>query len=53
MIAIIVLLASDPQGVVWFWGLGFMLIYIVALLTLWSAFLYLRSAWSILGAELK
>ena len=53
MIAIIVLLASDPEGVIWFWGLGFMLIYIAALLTLLSAFLYLRSAWSILGAELK
>ena len=53
MIAIIVLLASDPEGAVWFWGLGFVLIYIAALLTLWSAILYLRSAWSVLGAELK
>ena len=53
MIAIIVLLASDPQGSVWFWGLGFLLIYLAAILTLWSMVLYLRSAWSVLGAELK
>jgi len=53
MIAIIVLLASDPEGSVWFWGLGFFLIYIAAILTLWSMIQYLRSAWSVLGAELK
>jgi len=53
MIAIIVLLASDPEGSVWFWGLGFFLIYVAAILTLWSMIQYLRSAWSVLGAELK
>ncbi|MDG2174917.1 MAG: CDP-diacylglycerol--glycerol-3-phosphate 3-phosphatidyltransferase [Gammaproteobacteria bacterium] len=53
MIAIIVLLASDPQGSVWFWGLGFVLIYLAAILTLWSMVLYIRSAWSVLGAEIK
>ena len=53
MIAVIVLLASDPQGAVWFWGLGFGLIYIAAILTLWSMCVYLKSAWSVLGAELK
>ena len=53
MIAIIVLLASDPQGSVWFWGTGYMLIYGAAFLTLWSMISYLKSAWSVLGAELK
>lgn len=53
MIAIIVLLASDPQGPVWFWGTGYVLIYTAAFLTLWSMISYLRSAWSVLGAELK
>jgi CDP-diacylglycerol--glycerol-3-phosphate 3-phosphatidyltransferase len=53
MIAIIVLLASDPAGSVWFWGTGFLLIYTAAILTLWSMIQYLRSAWTVLGAELK
>jgi CDP-diacylglycerol--glycerol-3-phosphate 3-phosphatidyltransferase len=53
MIAIIVLLASDPNGSVWFWGLGYVLIYAAAILTLWSMILYLRSAWPILSSELK
>lgn len=53
MIAIIVLLASDPQGPVWFWGLGFLLIYAAAILTLWSMIQYLRNAWTALGPELK
>jgi len=53
MFAIIVLLASDPQGSVWFWGTGYMLIYGAAFLTLWSMISYLKSAWSVLGAELK
>ena len=53
MIAIIVLLASDPEGSIWFWGPGYLLIYIAAVLTLWSMFQYLRSAWSVLGAQIK
>jgi len=53
MIAIIVLLASDPAGSSWFWGTGFALIYVAAILTLWSMIQYLKSAWSVLGAELK
>jgi CDP-diacylglycerol--glycerol-3-phosphate 3-phosphatidyltransferase len=53
MIAVIVLLASDPNGSIWLWGPGYVLIYVAAILTLWSMFLYLRSAWSVLGAELK
>lgn len=53
MIAIIVLLGSDPQGSAWFWGLGYLLIYIAAILTLWSMVQYLRNAWSVLGTELK
>jgi CDP-diacylglycerol--glycerol-3-phosphate 3-phosphatidyltransferase len=53
MIAVIVLLASDPNGSVWLWGPGYVLIYTAAILTLWSMFLYLRSAWSVLGAQHK
>jgi CDP-diacylglycerol--glycerol-3-phosphate 3-phosphatidyltransferase len=53
MIAIIVLLASDPEGSVWFWGAGFLLIYIAAILTLWSMIQYLRNAWMALGPEFK
>ena len=53
MIAVIVLLASDPDGSIWFWGPGYVFIYVAAILTLWSMFLYLRSAWSVLGVELK
>lgn len=53
MLAIIVLLGSDPNGSVWFWGLGFLLIYVAAILTLWSMILYLRNAWMALAASLK
>lgn len=53
MIAIIVLLASDPEGSAWFWGLGYVLIYVAAILTLWSMAQYLKNAWSVLGAQLK
>lgn len=53
MIAIIVLLGSDPQGSVWFWGLGYVLIYAAAILTLWSMTIYLKNAWPIITSELK
>ena len=53
MIAIIVLLASDPNGSIWFWGTGYLLIYLAAILTLWSMVLYLKNAWPIFAAELK
>jgi CDP-diacylglycerol--glycerol-3-phosphate 3-phosphatidyltransferase len=53
MIAIIVLLASDPQGWAWLWQLGFVLIYAAAILTVWSMIIYIRSAWPTLTSDLK
>ncbi len=53
MIAIIVLLGIDPIGSVWFRGLGYLLIYVAAFLTLWSMFIYLKNAWPLLTSELK
>lgn len=53
MIAIIVLLGSDPDGSAWFWGTGYVLLYIAAILTLWSMIGYLRNAWPVLSADLK
>ncbi|MDT8397282.1 MAG: CDP-diacylglycerol--glycerol-3-phosphate 3-phosphatidyltransferase [Pseudomonadales bacterium] len=52
MSAIIVLLAIEPQTTLWFRELGFVLIYLAAALTLWSMFIYLKSAWPVLSAEL-
>lgn len=53
MIAIIVLLAADPQGAEWMWMSGFLLIYIAAVLTIWSMMVYIRSAWPALSADMK
>lgn len=53
MVAIVVLLASDPQGYAWMWQLGFLLIYIAAGLTVWSMYTYIRSAWPMLVSGLK
>ena len=53
MLAIIVLLASDPQGPAWTWGTGYALFYVAAILTLWSMFIYLRNAWPVLTSDLK
>ncbi|MDC0598562.1 CDP-diacylglycerol--glycerol-3-phosphate 3-phosphatidyltransferase [Gammaproteobacteria bacterium] len=53
MLAIIVLLATDMNGPVWFWGLGYILTYAATVLTLWSMLIYLKSAWPLLTSELK
>ena len=53
MLAIIVLLGSDPGGSAWYWGTGYVLLYIAAVLTLWSMIGYLRNAWPVLSADLK
>jgi CDP-diacylglycerol---glycerol-3-phosphate 3-phosphatidyltransferase len=45
MIAIIVLLAVDPSAGKWLEGLGYLLFYVAAALTLWSAIIYIRAAW--------
>lgn len=53
MLAITVLLASDPAGSPWFWGTGYVLLYTAAILTLWSMGVYLRNAWPMLLSHLK
>ncbi len=48
MVAVIVLLANAPQPRdAWVW-LGYGLMYIAAIMTLWSMAVYLRAAWPIL-----
>lgn len=52
MIAVIVLLAVSPQqdaGLLL--GLGYLLLYGAAVLTLWSMVAYLRAAWPVLTAQ--
>lgn len=44
MISIIVLLAFDPNQYAFFGGLGFVLLYAAAALTLWSMLVYLKIA---------
>jgi CDP-diacylglycerol--glycerol-3-phosphate 3-phosphatidyltransferase len=49
MVAIIGLLAIDPvhdEG--WLLALCYILLYIAAILTIWSMFIYLRAAWEVL-----
>lgn len=53
MLAIIVLLAVDPEGNRLVVGLGYVLFYVAAVLTLWSMIIYLKNAWPLLTAELK
>src|SRR6056300_1661104 len=45
MLAIIALLAATPDSFDILLGAGYLLIYISAILTLWSMFSYLKSAW--------
>lgn len=51
MLSIIVLLAFDPDGYYEFTVLGFVLLYVAALLTLWSMIIYIRAALPTLLAE--
>ncbi|MEZ5491896.1 MAG: CDP-diacylglycerol--glycerol-3-phosphate 3-phosphatidyltransferase [Gammaproteobacteria bacterium] len=51
MIAIIILLASDPAGPVLYWQAGYVLIYLAAALSLYSMAIYFRGAWPHLGSE--
>ncbi len=53
MIAIILLLAASPDSVNLLLIGGYVLIYIAAILTLWSMFAYLRNAWPSLRRDLK
>ncbi|MCB1669840.1 MAG: CDP-diacylglycerol--glycerol-3-phosphate 3-phosphatidyltransferase [Gammaproteobacteria bacterium] len=45
MIAIIILLASDPAGPAILWQTGYVLIYVAAALSLYSMVIYFRGAW--------
>ncbi len=45
MIAIIVLLAVDPDSGGHYLALGYLMFYIAVLLTMWSAVRYVRAAW--------
>lgn len=45
MVAIIVLLAVDPDRGGLYLGFGYVMLYAAAALTLWSAALYVRAAW--------
>jgi CDP-diacylglycerol---glycerol-3-phosphate 3-phosphatidyltransferase len=53
MIALVVLLATDPQGPRLIWLTGYVLINIAALLTLWSLLNYLRNAWPMLKSGMN
>lgn len=50
MIAIILLILRGPVFGLPIYGLGMVLLYLAAVLTLWSMFLYLRAAWPSLAA---
>jgi len=51
MLAIIVLLAVDPERGGTYLALGYLMFYVAAVLTLWSAGLYVRAAWPDLTAS--
>lgn len=53
MIALIVLLATDPSGPRLIWGAGYILINFAAVLTVWSMYTYLRTAWPLLKSGMK
>ena len=49
MIAIIILLASDPAGPALYWQTGYVLIYLAAALSVYSMYIYFKAALSDLG----
>ncbi|MTW21955.1 CDP-diacylglycerol--glycerol-3-phosphate 3-phosphatidyltransferase [Allochromatium palmeri] len=51
MISIVVLILRDSVFGPWTYGLGVVLLYVAALLTLWSMMLYLASAWPSLSGQ--
>ncbi len=51
MIAILLLLYKIPVGPLPTHAVGVVLLYIAAILTLWSMFVYLRAAWPVLSGE--
>ena len=54
MIALIVLLAFNPEGHPYWKLLGYVTLYAAALLTLWSMIVYIKAAWPVLmGSQSK
>ncbi|TVZ39415.1 CDP-diacylglycerol--glycerol-3-phosphate 3-phosphatidyltransferase [Alteromonadaceae bacterium 2753L.S.0a.02] len=51
IIAIVVLLMVSPEGFPIFNNIGYVAIYVAAILTLWSMFVYLRAAWPSLRGD--
>lgn len=51
MIAIIILLASDPAGPAIYWQIGYLGIYLAAVLSLYSMVMYFRGAWGYLRVD--
>jgi CDP-diacylglycerol---glycerol-3-phosphate 3-phosphatidyltransferase len=51
MISIVVLILRESVFGPWIYGLGVVLLYVAALLTLWSMVLYLVSAWPSLSGQ--
>lgn len=45
MIAVIALLACNPANPNWVMYVGYILLYVAAILTIWSMAIYLRAAW--------
>ncbi|WP_285764939.1 CDP-diacylglycerol--glycerol-3-phosphate 3-phosphatidyltransferase [Biformimicrobium ophioploci] len=53
IVSIIVLLAFDFDLYPWAETLGYVLLYIAAILTIWSMFAYLKAAWPMLNPNAK
>lgn len=45
MVSIVILLMFNPAAFPWFQCLGLVLLYVAAVLTLWSMIIYLKAAW--------
>ena len=52
MVALVILLGNPPQLTIWV-GLGYMLLIVAAVLTLWSMLQYLLAAWPHLSTDAK
>lgn len=53
MVSIILMLLRDSALGPWVYGLGLVLLYLAAVLTLWSMVMYLRAAWPSLSGQAK
>ena len=51
MVAILLLIYQQPLWDLPTYGIGFVLIYLAAILTLWSMVVYLRAAWPSLSGQ--